>query len=214
VADHNALISDIKGQTPGAPVAVVIDTLNRSLAGSESKDEDMAAYIKAADAIREAFACAVIIVHHCGVDGSRPRGHTSLTGAADAQIAVTRKEINIHAKVEWLKDGAEGDVIACRLEQVPLGLDEDGEKITSCVILPVEAPPPGPAEPRLSKNQRTLFDLLHSAGPAGLTLTQWNDKAREVGIGVKRKADLYDLRSALLTKRLVHEYGSRWHVTK
>ena len=28
------------------PAAVIIDTLNRSLAGSESSDEDMAAYIK------------------------------------------------------------------------------------------------------------------------------------------------------------------------
>jgi hypothetical protein len=39
----------------------VLDTLNRSLAGSESDDEDMAAYVKAADAIREAFGCAVVI---------------------------------------------------------------------------------------------------------------------------------------------------------
>ena len=90
VHDHETLIGDIKEQTPDAPVVVVIDTLNRSLAGSESSDEDMAAYIKAVDAVREVFGCAVIIVHHCGVDGSRPRGHTSLTGAADAQIAVSR----------------------------------------------------------------------------------------------------------------------------
>jgi hypothetical protein len=34
----------------------------RSLAGSESSDEDMAAYIKAAHAIRDAFTCAIVIV--------------------------------------------------------------------------------------------------------------------------------------------------------
>jgi RecA-family ATPase len=68
VHDHNTLIADIKKQTPDTPVAVVIDTLNRSLAGSESSDEDMAAYIRAADAIREAFGCAVIIA------GSTARG--------------------------------------------------------------------------------------------------------------------------------------------
>src|SRR5262249_17349776 len=105
VGDYDTLISDIREQTAGAPVvAVVIDTLNRSLSGSESKDEDMAAYIKAADAIREALGCAVIIIHHCGVDGSRPRGHTSLTGAADAQIAVSRNEDtnDILATVEWM----------------------------------------------------------------------------------------------------------------
>jgi hypothetical protein len=88
IRDHKALIAAINEQIEEtAPVVVCIDTLNRSLTGSESKDEDMAAYIAAADAIREAFDCAVIIVHHCGVDSTRPRGHTSLTGAADAQIA-------------------------------------------------------------------------------------------------------------------------------
>ena len=68
----------------------MLDTLNRSLAGSESDDKDMAAYIKAADAIREAFGCVVVVVHHCGVQETRPRGHTSLTGAVDAQLAVKR----------------------------------------------------------------------------------------------------------------------------
>jgi RecA-family ATPase len=59
-------------------VAVVLDTLNRSLNGSENSDEDMGKYIKATAAIREAFNCAVLVVHHCGVNDSRPRGHTSL----------------------------------------------------------------------------------------------------------------------------------------
>jgi RecA-family ATPase len=88
VADHTALIASIQATTGiKIPAAVVIDTLNRSLAGSESDDEDMTAYIQAADAIRNAFNCAVIIVHHCGHEGTRPRGHSSLMGALDAQIA-------------------------------------------------------------------------------------------------------------------------------
>ena len=216
VRDQKTLIADIRKQTPDTPIAVVIDTLNRSLTGSENSDEDMSAYIKAGDVIREAFGCAVIIVHHCGTDGSRPRGHTSLTGAADAQIAVTRNEAttDIIAKVEWLKDGAEGDEIVSRLEAVDLGLDEDGEKMTSCVVVSVTAAPrPESIEPRLSKNQRTMFDVLHSAGSAGLTLADWNDKTREVGIGVARKADLYDIRSALVSKGMVRSLGDRWVVT-
>jgi hypothetical protein len=54
-----------------SPMSLV--ALNRSLAGSESDDRDMAAYVKAADAIRDAFNCAVIIVHHCGHEGTRPQ---------------------------------------------------------------------------------------------------------------------------------------------
>ena len=121
------------------PVVIVLDTLNRSLRGSESSDEDMSAYIRAADSLREAFDCAVIIVHHCGLDGTRPRGHTSLTGAADAQLSVSRDAGgNIVMTVEYMKDGAEGDAIVSRLETVEVGRDEDGDPITSCVVLPTE----------------------------------------------------------------------------
>jgi hypothetical protein len=39
-----------------------------------------------------------------------------------------------------MKDGeGEGDVIASRLEKVEVGIDEDGDEITSCVLVPVEA---------------------------------------------------------------------------
>jgi hypothetical protein len=197
------------------PVAIVLDTLNRSLRGSESSDEDMTAYIRAADALRESFECAVVVVHHCGVDGSRPRGHTSLTGAADAQLSVARDAAdNIVVTVECAKDGPQGDTVVSRLEIVEVGTDDDGDAIRSCVVVPVQASAQATAEPRLTKNQRTLFDLLHSAGKGDLTLEEWNAKAREVGIGTNRKADLYDIRSSLMTKRLVRQSGERWHVTE
>ena len=91
VTDHAAFVASIKAQLGDVrPAAIAIDTLNRSLTGSESSDEDMSAYIKAADAIRDAFDCLVVIVHHCGHGGDRPRGHSSLIGALDVQIAVKR----------------------------------------------------------------------------------------------------------------------------
>jgi hypothetical protein len=64
VADADELIADIRAEI-GADryVAIVIDTLNRSIAGSESRDEDMGAYVKAADRLREAFHAAVVIIH-------------------------------------------------------------------------------------------------------------------------------------------------------
>jgi hypothetical protein len=140
VSEHLQLIEAIQRQLPeGKPVAVVLDTLNRSMQGSESNDEDMSLYVKAADAIRQAFGCAVIVVHHCGIDDRRPRGHTSLTGAADAQLAVRRDGAeNIVVEVEFAKDGAQGESIVSRLEALEVGQDEDGEPITSCVIVPVE----------------------------------------------------------------------------
>lgn len=213
VRDHRNLIEAIRIALDDVnPVAVCLDTLNRSLAGSESRDEDMTAYIRACDAIREAFDCAVIIVHHCGIEASRPRGHTSLTGACDAQIKITRDGAgNIKAEVEHMKDGAEGETVTSRLEQVEVGEDEDSELITSCVML--EAEPLAKAArsgPRLSANQGTMLAILKDAMPEGLTRTDWYEKAREAGIGVKRKATLTDCSLVLKDKKLVFEFEGVW----
>jgi hypothetical protein len=167
VRDQAELIAAVR-DTLGSrrPVLVVLDTLNRSLAGSESSDEDMSAYVRSADAIREAFGCAVLVVHHCGINDSRPRGHTSLTGAADAQLSVIRDATsNIVVTVEHMKDGEEGEQIASRLEVLEVGVDEDTDTITSCVVIPIELPETkatGKA-PRLPKSAKISLRALHKA---------------------------------------------------
>jgi hypothetical protein len=166
IANHATLIADIEAQTP-RPSVVVIDTLNRGLNGSENDDKDMGRFIRAADAIRSAFGCAVIIVHHCGVAASRPRGHTSLTGACDTQIAVERDEQgNITAKIEFMKDDESGATIASKLERVEVGADSDGDTLASCVIVPVDADAinaSNAAGKRLTANQARFLDILRDA---------------------------------------------------
>jgi hypothetical protein len=139
--DGPAIVQAIRREfSDVVPGIVVLDTLNRSISGSENDPQDMGLYVRAADAIREAFDCTVIVVHHCGTGGDRPRGHTSLTGAADAQIAVKRDgEGTVIATVEFMKDGAEGDKIASSLDQIVVGIDEDGEDITTCVVGALDA---------------------------------------------------------------------------
>ena len=66
--------------------------------------------------------------------------------------------------------------------------------------------------PSLSRNQQTMFSILHDAGEHGLSTVEWNNRAREAGIGSKRKADLYDIRAALKSKGIVRQYGDRWNV--
>jgi 5S rRNA maturation endonuclease (ribonuclease M5) len=164
VKEHQALIATIRqtlGDSP--PVAVALDTLNRSLAGSESSDEHMSAYVKAADAIREAFGCAVIIVHHCGHNDERMRGHSSLLGALDAEVSVRRDvENRIAVEVELSKDGPAGARVLCTLEAVTVGVDEDGDEITSCVVSPCEE---GGSRPRavLPKGLRLVHEAISAA---------------------------------------------------
>ena len=98
----------------------------------------MPAYVRAADAVGDAFNCVVPIVHHCGHNGDRPRGHSSLLGGADELIAVKRDAAdNIVATIEDTKDGVKGLEIVSRLVVVELGKDDDGDEMTSCVIEPV-----------------------------------------------------------------------------
>ena len=203
VADHAALVASIRSQLGDlTPVAVVIDTLNRSLAGSESDDRDMAAYVRAADAIRDAFDCAVIIVHHCGHGGDRPRGHSSLMGSLDVQIGVKRDaDENIVATLELSKDGPVGLEMVSRLVPVDVGADEDGDAITSCVIEAVDAPSAAKVKrpsTRLPKGAqialRALTEALDECGvipPASshiptnvkaVTVNQWRRYAYRMGV--------------------------------
>lgn len=140
VADSDALIAAIhENLGSNEPVAIFVDTLNRSLSGSESSDQDMSAYVRAADSVKDEFNCAVAVVHHCGINESRPRGHTSLTGAADAQIAITRTfDDNCTSRVEWLKDGEEGTILKSRLKLIEIGTDDDGESLSSCILEPFD----------------------------------------------------------------------------
>jgi hypothetical protein len=217
--DHQQLIKDIKAQMGDTiPGAVVIDTLNRSIGGSENDPSDMSAFVAAADAIQRAFNCAVIIIHHCGVDATRPRGHTSLTGAADCQLAVRRgPDKIITVVVEWMKDGAEGAEIHSTLRVVDVGHDEDGDQETSCIVEPAEGPSAAePNKTKLSPDQQTMLTILVEAGQGGLSVDEWNDRAKAIGLGIKRRQSLYDHRAALKRHKLIYEFppdSGKWFVT-
>ena len=164
VTDHPELIASIRAQLGvKAPAMIVLDTLNRSIQGSESDDADMSAYIAAADALREAFECVVLVVHHCGIDATRPRGHTSLSGAVECQIAVKRDAANsIIAEVELAKDGPQGQQIVSSLEVVEVGTDEDGQPISSCIVVPGESEA-APGRARITGAAGVALDLLRQS---------------------------------------------------
>lgn len=73
------------------PVLVVIDTLARNMiGGDENSARDVGLAVNAADGIRQVSMATVLLVHHSGIDGSRPRGSSALEGAADAIIECKR----------------------------------------------------------------------------------------------------------------------------
>jgi hypothetical protein len=110
-------------------------------------------------------------------------------------------------------DSEEGESIAFTIESVEIGADGT----TAPVAVPADrsqSATPTLPESKLSANQKTLLAMLWDAPPSGLTVEEWNAQAREAGIGVKRKADLNDIRNVLKMRNLVRQYSDRWIAVK
>ncbi len=122
---------------------VFIDTLNASIPGAdENSSRDMGMAIEAAKNIaRFTIGGLLVLVAHTGKDESRGlRGHSSLFAALDAAIQTTRDGDTRSWCAAKAKDGLDGDTCGFRLRQVFLGVDSDGDTITSCVVEQVDAP--------------------------------------------------------------------------
>jgi len=140
---------------------IVIDTLAQSAPGSdENSSADMGRIISNAQLLQRETNGLVVLIHHTGKDASRgARGHSSLFAALDGAIEVRRPQTGREWRREKVKDGMDGAITPFRLERVVLGIDEDGDEISSCVavgdLFRVEQPkvPTG-------KNQKALLDAL------------------------------------------------------
>ncbi len=161
------LIKQIRtlGREAGQAVqSVFIDTLARAIGGrDENSPEGMGAALRGASAIEKAIDGLVLLVHHTGKDTSRgARGHSSLKGAVDAEISITRDGDTITAVAEKVRDGEDGAKLCYQLKQVALGLDRDGEHITSCFIEPMSNSPHEIADAagQLPDKQQKLIEII------------------------------------------------------
>ena len=139
---------------------------NRAAPGMDENDsKSMGEVIGAAKAIQAELGGLVLLVHHSGKDATKGlRGHSSLHAALDAAVEVSRDGDRREWKMNKAKDGEDGEARPFRLDVVEVGTDEDGEPITSCVIVPEENA--GDAVRRVlppkSGNQRVIWDALQS----------------------------------------------------
>lgn len=173
--------AEIHDRYPARPRVIVIDTLSRVMAGGdENGPADMTQFIKNVDLIREKTGAHICIVHHSGKDTARgARGHSSLRAATDTEIEI--EEPGEDSTARMARDTKQRDYsshkeFAFALETVDLGFDQDGDDVTSCVV--VEADPADVKRSRkaLGKNQKLVlecFDLMVADGlgkpnPAGV----------------------------------------------
>lgn len=120
----------------GPVKVVVVDTLAQVMPGAnENAGEDMGKVVSHCRAIRRATGALVMLIHHSGKDATRgARGWSGLRAAADAEIEIVRADQDRVATVTKLKDGEDGAEFGFKLHQVPVGQDDAGEIITSCVV--------------------------------------------------------------------------------
>lgn len=169
--DDIAEIAEAVNAAGAAGGLLVIDTLNRAASGAdENSVVDMGAIIAAAKDLQARLGGMVLLVHHSGKDATKGlRGHSSLHAALDAAIEVSRTDDRRNWRIAKAKDGEDGKAHPFKLEVVKIGEHDDGEAITSCVVVADETPTElrRPLIPK-SGNQRIAWnamgELLRQAG--------------------------------------------------
>lgn len=141
IRETKDVIASIK-TAPDLPSLVVIDTMAQTMAGgNENASEDMGKVLAHCKGINKSTGAMVLLVHHSGKDSSKgARGWSGLRAAADVELEVTRTLQGRALRSTKQKDGADYQEWGFDLEVVPLGEDQDGDVITSCVVVEAEVP--------------------------------------------------------------------------
>jgi hypothetical protein len=114
--------------------------------------------------LQRTLDCSVVLVHHTGVNEEaqhRARGSSAWRGAVEIEISVAKKPDGpIEIIQRKAKDSELMEPVYMALEKVaiPGWLDDDGEQVTSAVLVPSGAPPapPTPRGTRLERHRQTL----------------------------------------------------------
>ena len=136
--DKDELIQDVKALAASFAdigVSVVIfDTFRRTLVGDMNSNNDVGAWVKAADEIKATLNCAVVVVHHTLRGGERMGGAQTLEASHDSLFyltdvgtcddGVSKRVLLTHQEV---KERAKISPAGFILQQVAVGIADQGE---------------------------------------------------------------------------------------
>lgn len=126
----------------GRADVVIVDTFAQTTpGGNENAAEDMGKALAHCKGIHRATGALVVLVHHAGKDLSRgARGWSGLKAAADAELEVLRLESGRMLRTSKMKDGQDDEAWGFELDTQTIGMDEDGDVITSCIVREIAVP--------------------------------------------------------------------------
>lgn len=159
----------IKGlQAIGGVGLVVIDTLAQVTPGAdENTGKDMNPIMKRCQAISAATGALVLLVHHSGKDAARgARGWTGIRAALDVEIEVVRQVNGRFVRLTKSKDDVDGLEWGFDLDIVPVGIDEDGDEITSCVVREAEVPKAVMSDRKLGAREKVVMAAFQTIAEA------------------------------------------------
>ena len=202
LAELAALADEIKEQH-GPLRMIVVDTLARAMAGgNENAPDDMGKLLNNVEALRQGTDAFVLLIHHTGKDEAKgARGHSSLKGAADTILLLSKRDDDLlELKSDKQRDMAPSRPKAFRLKTVKCGEDEDLEPVTTCVLRSADAAELKAKPKPRGSNQELLMECytqlrlegIGEPNPGGAGFPEqsqyWcvpNDRLRDMFVGKK-----------------------------
>lgn len=121
---------------------LVIDTFSAATPGvNENASDHVTTVLARLQRIQKECDCTVLVLHHMNADGSRVRGHSSLQGNVDNVLICRKLEITDRdnrivrtVTIDKNKDGEAGGIRRFVLKRVVIGVDAEGDEISSCIV--------------------------------------------------------------------------------
>lgn len=183
---------------PEKPTLIVIDTLARALmGGDENSAQDVGAFNSGVAALIEHTGACVMTIHHSGKNkAAGARGSSALLGALDTELEVDNWQVTATKQ----RDIALTEPIGFKLVPVLVGLDEDGDEMTSCVISPAAVAAAGAVTGKISGNVKRAFEVLCELAPdnAPVGENKWKDACAP--FLAQRRSAFWDVKKALEKK--------------
>lgn len=209
--EGRAALGEVLADLPAKPVLIAVDTFARALmGGDENSAQDVGAFNSAVAALIESTGACVCIIHHSGKDKTKgARGSSALLGALDTEIEVDSGNITATKQ----RDVEAGEPIGFKLVPMVVGVDDDGDEQTSCVVEGSAAAPQ--KRTRLSGNTLRGFQTLCDKWPSNepVHLDSWKEACREFlpKAGVSQR--FFDIKRKLLEADMIAE-DSQGRITR
>lgn len=190
--DH-ASCSELSNMLPDDCI-IVIDTLSQAAPGADENSSTDGTTILKNCAFLKQQSRNIVLIAHPGKDLSRGiRGWSGLFGALDCNIEVSREGQKYKWTAKKVKDGIDGFSEFFERRIVEMGVDEDGDKDDSCVIVPCSIPP---AIKKLTIGMRIGMESFELAarqtGAGGTDIETWRRAFYQIHTGdgdeAKKKA--------------------------